>query len=79
MNIYIVQAVCNFDDVIVGCYDNEEDAIARCQEVVDNPELRHDSGGSRASNTEFLRCIVLKGEVMCTKFDEVHSVEAKID
>lgn len=77
MTVYIVQAINDFDDIVVGCYDNHEDACARCHEIVNDPELRYVSCNSFNSDTGmFLRCVVLKGEITGTEFEEVYAMAA---
>ncbi len=41
MKTYVVTIVCTFDDVIVGCFFRKGAAIERANEVVANPDLRH--------------------------------------
>ena len=41
METYVVTVVCKFDDVVVGCYDNEKSALRRMRACLANRSIRH--------------------------------------
>ncbi len=62
MKSYIVVVVCNFDDVIVGCYQNIKDARFRARVVAANPVIRLESKGQGSADSEpsFVRILTFQ-------------------
>ena len=63
MKSYIVIIVCNFDDVIVGCYDNLREARFRARVAAANPAIRLESEYQGCADTEpiLVRILVFQG------------------
>ena len=57
--IFIVVAVCNFDDVILGAWHNLSVAVREAKRCDKNPELRF-RADHQATDTEYLWAVVYR-------------------
>ena len=77
MNAYVVIAVCNFDDVLMGVYEHDakgrEMARRRAMAVAKCPELRR-KATQQANDTEFLHALVYE-VTQGTKFEMIMDFE----
>lgn len=68
MKSYIVVIVCNFDDVIVGCYTDIVEARRRARVAAKNPAIRLESKLQGCADTEpiLVRILTFQG---CLELD----------
>ena len=49
---FVVTISCTFDDVVVGCYGKKKKALARMQEAIANPVIRHNYDQIASTDTD---------------------------